>query len=444
VSETRVTGQELYNENRAGASYTALGKKYGLTKGQVARLIANYRGARGADAAAESTRDDLVKLETTRTNQNNIEVTATGAKRIITLEDLVERAKIDLTVWSIPQWKANAWEVTTGEGTTYTNHQVKANLVALRPHPIEPVVSPIQFATPRPTKPHPRQGNGICRVLIWTDPHFGFRFTRGQLIPLHDRAVLNILAQIMEFEKIEASINLGDILDNADWSDKFIRSPDFYFTTQPAIIEAAYWLRKLKTSHAIEGNHDNRMPQAMLTHAQQAYGLRSYDDLKGYSLDSLPKYLDFEGAGIEWHAGYPDADYWPNDGVRLTHGEYSTENADQDYLKKNQVSVIFGHLHKSMRKMRTIWERDKQRTIKAYSVACAARVDGVVPGVKEQQNWQQGGGVLEYDPQGTWFKFTPIEIENGAAYHAGHWFDGNADADQQVKQMIMDTVGVPA
>lgn len=427
-----VTGEQLYKENVGGKSYSVLAQQYGLTRGKVARRIADHKA-------------DQIKanVEIAFENKNNQEVSVKST-RVITLDDLINRAKIDLEKWEIKNWAANAWEMTTREGTTYTNHQVKASLVALFPEPIQPVINPIKFFQPIYNPPHPRQDNGICRVLLWADPHFGFRFTRGRLVPLHDRAALNVLAQIMDFEKIEASINLGDILDNADWSDKFIRSPDFYFTTQPAIIEAAYWLRKLKTSHAIEGNHDNRMPQAMLTHAQQAYGLRSYDDLKGYSLDSLPKYLDFEGAGIEWHDGYPDAEYWPNDGVRLTHGEYATENADHDYLKKNQVSVIFGHLHKSMCKMRTIWERGKPRTIKAYSVGCAARVDGVVPGVKAMQNWQQGGGVLEYDPQGTWFKFTPIEIENGAAYHVGHWFDGNTDADDQVKQMIMDTVGVPA
>lgn len=51
---------------------------------------------------------------------------ATGRNHVSTLEMLIKEAKIDQRLWSIDRHVVNKWDVTTKEGKTYQNWQIKA------------------------------------------------------------------------------------------------------------------------------------------------------------------------------------------------------------------------------------------------------------------------------------------------------------------------------
>lgn len=414
------SGEELLKLNRQGHSYAELAKKYGMTRGAVAGHC-----NRAKEREKSNTKNSH---KTPQVNKNTVEVTAKGP-RIKTLDDLISAAKIDLVKWRIDHWTANAWEVTTREGVTFTNHQVKALLTARKPEAIEPVIEPVEISASAlpPAKPTPE--SGIIRVMVWTDPHFGFLFREGRLVPLHDRRALDAVRQIMEFEKIGYSYCLGDVQDNAEWSDKFIRSPEFYFTTQPALIEGAWWITALGTGTVVEGNHDKRPEKAVLTHNIAAFGLQSVDAQDAFPVQSIPYLMGFEKRGVEWIEGYPEAKVWLNDGLKLEHGRFTGDNACKSYLNKHQSSTIFGHVHKDAMVTRSIPGK-KKSTIRAYSLGCTCRTDGVVPGNSADADWNQSCAIVEYAPDSDWFNCTVIPIENGRAHYRGHWFDGEDRLDE--------------
>jgi hypothetical protein len=53
----------------------------------------------------------------------------------------------------------------------------------------------------------------------------------------------------------------------------------------------------------------------------------------------------------------------------------------------------------------------------AYSPGCVCRIDGVVPGVRAQQNWQQGFGVVHYNKK--FFQIVHVPVFEGKGYYNG-------------------------
>ena len=179
------------------------------------------------------------------TKDNVREITVKGL-RIKTLEQLIRVCEINLDDWTIQRHVCNAWEVTTREGNTYTNHQVKAWLFNKRPEPVVPVISKVEIGIKKHEYPaNPLGETGTAMILA--DPHFGFikDVNTGELVPFHDRRALSIALQLVTELQPDILILQGDWIDFAEWSDKFIRSPDMYNTTQPALVEGAWFIGQL-------------------------------------------------------------------------------------------------------------------------------------------------------------------------------------------------------
>jgi hypothetical protein len=85
-------------------------------------------------------------------------------------------------------------------------------------------------------------------TVILADPQIGYRKNQNsnKLDPFHDRHALDVAMQITRQIKPSTVVINGDWLDMSEWSDKFIREPGFFFTTQPALFECHYWLQKLR------------------------------------------------------------------------------------------------------------------------------------------------------------------------------------------------------
>lgn len=348
--------------------------------------------------------------------------------RIKTLEQLIAECEINLDDWIIERHIINKWEVganlNDGTITVEPLFQVKVWLVNKRPEPLEPVITKVDLQV-KPYSPPAEKSYEAKKVLVLADPHFGFLkdVNTGELEPFHDQKALDIAVRVAQTSNPDVIAILGDILDLAEWSDKFVRSPDMYNTTQPAIEAAAVWLAQLREAcpaseiFLLEGNHEKRVMTAINKQIPAAYGLRTSS---GLPLLSLPVMLDLEKLGIEYVGNYPEGELWATDDIRIIHG--STVRAKSGatataIVDDATATTVFGHVHRQELVSRTLFNRYGSKVISAFTPGCLCRIDGIVPSVNGRMNWQQGIGMLEViDEQ---VIITPVMINNGKAYYGG-------------------------
>lgn len=364
---------------------------------------------------------------------NYLEIGLNEANNVRTLEDLLREAAVDLDVWRCEKHEIKTWPTTAKNKYTQTlisrrNWQVNAQFVRIVPIPLEPVVQPVGINAEIPA-PADNSRNGIQSALVLPDPQFGFRkdVYTGALDPFHDRAALDLALQIAQTLQPDRIIWLGDMEDLPDWSDRFLRSPEFYWSTQPAIIETVWWLAQFRLAcpdaeiEVLEGNHDKRLEDALLKHLPAAYNLHPPSEMHLPPAMSIPRLLDLDRLHIEYVPDYPNGQIWLNDAGVVVHGDVARGQSHatvSHVVKNNDVTVIQGHIHRLEWASRTIHSPRGRRPIYAFCPGCLCRVDGVVPGVKARQNWQQGIAVVYHD-DATELTPVPIPIRQGRAIFDG-------------------------
>lgn len=87
------------------------------------------------DKAAESK-----QVKTTDEQSDNTRVLTARSANITSLNELLSYSKVDLSKWKVSRHIINTWEVTTGEGKTYTNYQVKAWLDLRQQESVEDLI----------------------------------------------------------------------------------------------------------------------------------------------------------------------------------------------------------------------------------------------------------------------------------------------------------------
>lgn len=106
--------------------YSEIAKKFGVTNDAVRSIWRRLR----ASGAVE--RGEFKNYTSFDSNTQSIELRT--KKRVQTLEDLIEVANIDPSIWSIERWECNKWEVgavdDTGSIVVEPLYQVKAKLKA--------------------------------------------------------------------------------------------------------------------------------------------------------------------------------------------------------------------------------------------------------------------------------------------------------------------------
>ena len=363
-------------------------------------------------------------------------------QRITTLEQLLEVGKVDENVWAVDHWILNKWEVGANDaGKNLRVHplfQVKAWLIKKVPIAIFPVIQPIlcdyepaaiDFSSLLSFK----EKGEICTSLIWGDPHFGFeRDMRGGYdFAYHNEDVLRVILNIAEHLQPDRMDIIGDMLDLAEWSDKYFRSPEMMETTQESINAAHWWLKEFRTAlpsteiFLYEGNHELRMQKALIAHLRMAYGLRSADNLELPPAMSIPNLLALDGLGIKWIGGYPDNKVWLNNELQISHGDVTRAgpgDTTKAISKDAYHSQIIGHIHRVEMTTHTHNTRDEQRYVTAFSPGCTCWCDNRVPGNGTNRQWQNGCGVVEYEVDGSGFNITPIVVQNGRAVYNGRVF----------------------
>lgn len=384
-------------------------------------------------------------------NGNNAELTGPQG-RIVSLDQLLEKCEVDLEEWKVERYLVNKWEIArkqtekdlewtagvvdgftrdTGKFFTSPLFQVKAWLVRRKPIELFPTVQPVSYNI---TLPEDRyifndEDRPLGRSLIVPDMHVGFHrnFETGELIPYHDRGAMSIVVAAAKDLQPDTIVFLGDNMDLPDWSDKFIRSPDFRNITQPAIDELAWWLSQFRglcpdsKMVYLEGNHEHRMVKALQSSMIAAYDVRPASKVSYPPAMSIPSLLELDKIDVQWVGDYPEGEYWISDDLVAVHGAKARAGGGDTakaMLATFDTSVLFGHIHRQEVVVKSRKVRGGIDHIRAVCFGALCMMDGTVPGHTSAQNWSKGFGIVFSDSEGD--NIVPIEIKNKRAVFPGH------------------------
>jgi hypothetical protein len=356
--------------------------------------------------------------------------------QIRTVEQLLKVAGISAAEYEVVNPKIKKWDVALKLKADKDHEIIKvvpsiyieAPLRARYPKAFEPVIQPIEIDLPKLPKANKPKKNIVRRALIINDPQVGFRRTlhTTELHPFHDRRVLDLALQIAQTCEIDHISFGGDCLDLSEWSSKFLPEPEFYWTTQPAFLEWAWWLTQFRMAQptaeikTLEGNHDLRMPLLIANNMRQAYQLRAVDELELPPSLSVPKLLALHTLKVDYVAGYPDNGYWLNKNIYITHGDMvrGTPGATANAITQRQAfTTIFGHVHRREMVSRRMKTHDGDLVYTAFCPGAACHIDGRVPGSKSTDQWQNGIAVIEYTEDSE--NIIPISIQDGTMIYNG-------------------------
>jgi hypothetical protein len=460
---------ELYRA-KPPLSMEEIAERMGRSQRSIANKLLNLRKRLAGTPNEVILRANRVKHGVNIKEKGNyLEIESKGY-RIKTLEQLIEVCEIDLENWIMQRHKINTWEVgakvvnkdleyVDGKATGHikakgltieTLYQVTAWLIRKEPIALKPLISPVSIDLSKIKPLKLKRTDNIKRAIVLPDTQFGFyrSLRTAKLTPFHDRAALDVALQIAQAHYIDQTIMLGDLMDLADWQDRYARSPNMYWTTQPAAIEATWWLAQFKAAtdgeemKIVEGNHEKRMNDRILKHMKEAFELRSVDDLDLPPLLSVPRILALHEMEIEYIGDYPNGQAWITDHLVCEHGDIARgkSGATVSSMSDNAyVSKIVGHTHRIECAFKTIHGKDGAKSIEVWSVGCLCRVDGAVPAKKKRNNWQQALAMVEYTDEGD-IDIKPIPIKGGKAMFRGQIYE----ARDRLDDLREDTTGTKA
>lgn len=377
---------------------------------------------------------------------------------IRSLEQLLEIVDPDLDVWQILDWGIKCWQVGAkieigelefDEGRI-SGHLSKQGLgkenlwsawvkfIRRKPIPIRPVIQPVQSSAVFPPPPIPnREPGDVRRGLLIPDVQMGYErdIRTGALKPFHDRRAMDLGVQLATALQPEVIVVMGDYLDLTMFTDKYIRSPEFYFTTQPSVLEAHFYLRRLREAcpaariYLLIGNHEQRVEKMLSVHLLEACDLKAADELQLPPALSVPKLLALHALQVEWIGEYPDGEVWLGP-LRVTHGERVSQipgGSARKVAEDCDQHTAFGHVHRIEMVSRRVRTRRGWRTVRTFTPGCLCHIDGRVPGSDKADNWQQGLAVVEYTESS--YTALPIEITEGACIYDGSVWRGRDYTD---------------
>ena len=266
------------------------------------------------------------------------------------------------------------------------------------------------------TTTKPKEASGFKTCVVVPDIQFGFyRNFDGTLEPTHDEKCISILISMIKSIKPDIIVCVGDNLDLPEMG-KYVTYPAYAQTTQASIDRATMFCAQMRNAAPdsrivwLAGNHEERMPKYLVQNAGAAYGLRKGNTPESWPVLSVPYLCRMDEYKIEYKPGYPAADFWINNKLRIIHGDRvkSGGSTAHVYLNNEKSSVIYGHIHRIETAFKTREDFDGPRTIMAASPGCLARIDGAIPSTRggvdldgrpltRYENWQQGVGVVTYE-----------------------------------------------
>lgn len=285
-------------------------------------------------------------------------------------------------------------------------------------------------------------------AVIVPDIQIGFyrkSIDSPELEPIHDERAIAVALNVIKDLNPDQVVMVGDNLDFAEFG-KFLTAAPFKMMIQAAIDRATLLCKQVREAAPnakiswIAGNHEARMARYIQTNAEAAFGItqgKLNDELRaGWPVMSVPYLCRMDDFGISYIPGYPESFVSLNENLMVIHGNKVTSNGTTTtkYLNDAHVSVIYGHIHRSEYAYRTRQSKNGPRIVMAASPGCLCRIDGAVPSTKSgadefgrpmmmgAENWQQGIGVVQYQPPGVgneWFNYEPMWIYDGRGFFRG-------------------------
>jgi hypothetical protein len=442
----------IYLRTQKGLTFAEIGEALGTTEDSAQKKFQR------AERAGEVVTEEKGEVAPAFHVDGNHAEGATQSERIKTLDEHIAACQINTDEWvcishrvrTYEGWRADTEKEITWrdgrikEGYSRTGGFVVTTLFSIsstwakrNPIPIEPTFTPIVSPETYPAPSEP-QAYGNRTALFVPDAHIGFRRVNtqsGALVPFHDRKALEIAVAIAMKEQPDYIIVQGDWVDLAMWAERFAKEPGFYFTTQPALIEAHWWLARLRRAAPdavivyLEGNHEVRLPNYVQRHMVEAYGLTPVG--VNWPSMSVPALLGLDRLGIQWIGGYPQAAVSPVPWMKWTHGDVArVPGASAVEMVKNELKwVVFAHTHRRELASKTVGGL----AISGINFGCTCRLDGVVPGSDGGDQWQQGLGWISFNEHEMNPDVEFVAITNGAASWRGERIEG-ADSAPELRE----------
>lgn len=359
-------------------------------------------------------RNNQVVTQQTFETENNY---ATGQASVSNIDELIEQCKVNTAIWEVESFRTwQGFAKVDGELTTIPLSS--ASFVRKEPLPILPVISAIKATTMY--APNKLEKGEVRTALVIADLHIGYTkdLRNAKLEPFHNRRAIDIVIELAATIQPNRIIILGDLLDLSEWSDKFLRSPEFYFVTQPAIIESFFVLHTLRNLcpnaqiSLHQGNHEKRIENAISKYLPFAYGLKPTTKLDCSDALSIPNLLDLDTLNIKYISDYPNDTDVINRNLEIMHGDraLSEFRTVSDVAKKSQVSKIIGHIHRLETASHTHWTGKNHNVVECVCPGCLCHIDGRVPGSKREQ-WQNGILMVNYTHSDYSYNLVPIKCD---------------------------------
>ena len=306
-----------------------------------------------------------------------------------------------------------------------------------------PTVQPAAPVRLTPLKAKPKSANSTRTTLVLPDPQIGYWRVDGDMIPMQDEAAIDVALSIARHLRPDAIVNLGDTLDFAEFSSKFLVKPEFVQTAQPAIDRAHRFLASQREVcddvSLLEGNHDDRLQIAVTRNTMAAVRLRrAGDPPESWPVLSVPFLLRLDDLDVTWVGAYPAGRQRIAGGTDEQAPLFAVHGEKLDLRKVAEAerqSYIQGHTHHQGLFRKTFEIDGRPWLVWAISPGCLCRTDGAVPSTKggdefgrpvvRWEDWHQGVAVITEFDDGTWMPEI-VPIHRGRAVYAGKTFDAAA------------------
>ena len=428
-------GKALYEEYSNGSTEEKLAEKYKTTRSVIHGRLYRYKKRLSRRKEKPSGETDYEDEQVKSEYEKNTGWAYSKSRTIKTLDGLLKASETNLDIWEIERHVINKWDVTNKYGQVYTNWQVKAWFVRRKPIDVFPDINPVviplsTLKTPlRAKKIGSDNSYVINRVMFIPDPHFGFDKdpVTHALIPYHDESVLQIALDIFNSCEFDYLIWGGDVLDCNEWSTHYIKRPEFRQTTQPALNTAATWIAsfihaKPEIEHIVlAGNHDNRIEDYIISNLDEIYRLTPGDMQSVEPLMSISNLLGLKRMGARYEESFSVGD------TRFIHGDIARKGGGSTaraHIENTLSNTVFAHVHRREIVTEIKYGFDS-KTVEVFAMCpgCACYTDGRLPGSKEDNNWQNGIGILEFI-NGECISHEIVVIKNGLASYQGKIYTG--------------------
>ena len=272
-------------------------------------------------------------------------------------------------------------------------------------------------------------------AVFLPDPQIGYRWYGGEeWAPFHDERAIELAMQLIQKIQPDEVVNLGDMIDFPTLS-RWPQEEAMQRTIQKSIDYTHEFLSKQRANAPkakivwVEGNHDLRLQNYVQANAAKISGLRRANMEHELPLLSLPYLLRLDEINVDYVGGYPKAEYYLSDSLKAKHGDCvkSSGRTAAAVVEREDVSTVFGHVHRTELAYKTRHGRKGPRTQFAHCPGALCLTNGQVPGfhtgtdvdmkpVTYYQDWQLGITVVHYDDDQAHMQHIPFGNNYEALY----------------------------